>query len=135
MFYKIVSGGCVVDATTSLNYVRWQEKNRLFLSCSAEDAQGIITSGGENIYLLDGMPRISGFEYASISEIDEAEYLALREEIDAGNEILDPDAEEETPDSVPKTRLQSLEEQVAAIAAENELLTECILELTALIYG
>ena len=61
MYYKIVSGGVIVDAVKgSLNYVRWQEKNRVVLSCEEADADGIISSNGSDIYLLESAPALDG---------------------------------------------------------------------------
>ena len=115
MYYKIISGGLIVDASEDLNYVRWQEKNRIFLTCGAENADGIVTSDGQAIYLLPETDQIGEYAYASTAEITYEEYVEIREELDAGAEI--PDEEEEIPDTPAKTRLQMLEEQVAELTS------------------
>jgi len=138
LYYKIISEGAIVDACDGMSYVRWQAKNRIFLSCDAADADGVITSDGADIYLLTGADPVEGVAYATISEITEEEYIALREELDAGDEIVEPDAEPDTDpdDSGPgKTRLRLLEERVAELSAANAMLTECILEMSEVVYG
>jgi len=136
MYYKIVSNGTIVDASSGLSYVRWQEKNRLWLSCEAQDANGILTSNGEAIYLLEGAAAMDGYSYAMATEITEAEYLVLREELDAGDEIVDPDQpDDQEPDTPSKTRLQLLEARVAELQEVNDMLTECLLEMSEIVYG
>lgn len=134
MYYKIISEGKIVDACDGLNYVRWQEKNRIFLSCEAEDAEGIVTSNGADIYLLPDVEAVEGFAYATATEITEEEYTALRDELDAGGTVIEPD-EDPDGDSPGKTRLRLLEEQVAELAEANAMLTECLLEMSEVVYG
>ncbi len=134
MYYKIISDGQIVDASDSLRYVRWQEKNRIFLSCEESEADGIVTSDGADIYLLLTSEAREGYRYAIVADIGEEEYLALREELDAGQEIADDgDAGQEGTEA--KTRLRLLEEQVAALAEVNDMLTECLLEMSEIVYG
>ena len=133
MYYKIVSDGQVVDASDGLKYVRWQEKNRIFLSCAESEADGIVTSDGADIYLLASSEPRDGYAYAVVSEIGEDEFLALRDELDAGAEI--EDGSEESGDTAAKTRLRLLEEQVAALQEVNDMLTECLLEMSEIVYG
>lgn len=134
MFYKIVKDSQIVDVSDGLKYVRWQEKNRIFLSCAEEDAEGIVSSNGQDIYLLITSEPRDGYESAVVSEIGEEEYLALREELDAGEEIIDGGDDEEE-DTQAKTRLRMLEEQVAALQEVNDMLTECLLEMSEIVYG
>lgn len=135
MYYKIVSGGTIVDAVNgSLNYVRWQEKNRVFLSCEEADADGIISSGGSDIYLLKGVPALDGYAHVTVAEITEEEYTVIREELDAGTVIDEPDDDDPAPDK-PKTRLRLLEDQVAELSETNAMLLECLLEMSEIVYG
>ena len=137
MYYKIVSGGTIVDAVNgSLNYVRWQEKNRVFLSCEEADADGIISSNGSDIYLLESAPALDGYVRVTVAEITEEEYTVIREELDAGTVIDEPDDDDPAPDK-PKTRLRLrlLEDQVAELSETNAMLLECLLEMSEIVYG
>lgn len=140
MYYKIVSGGQIVDVCDGLNFVRWQKKNSLFLACSNEaEAGGIISSDGSTIYLLEGAEQVNDLAYAHYAEIDEDTYNSLREQL-IENGILDDPKEEspsteeentETSEPVAKSEerqlIESLQEQV-------NMLTECILEMSELVY-
>lgn len=133
MYWKIVSGGKIIDAAEDrLNYVRWQEKNRIYIACGVESAEAVVTTDGEEIYLLPGTPQVSGLDYAEVLEISEEEYLHICEELDAGGEVIDP---EEKPGGEPKTRLRYLEEQVKSLAEMNSMLVECVMELSEIIYA
>ena len=128
MYYKIVADGIIVDACEDIRFVKWQEKNRVWLNCGENNADGIVTSDGESIYLI-GEKEIDGYGHAAYSEITEEESAEIRAEIDAGREIPDEGGEEEEEeDTPPKTRLAALEETVS-------LLTECILEMSGIVYG
>ena len=134
MYYKIISGGQIVDACEWLNYVRWQEKNRLLLTCSESEADGIVSSDGANVYLLEGAAQIGDYPTATITEITKEEYDELRDELDSGAEIPDDSGNEE-PDTPAKTRLQALEETVAELTETNFMLVECLLEMSEIVYG
>ena len=135
MYYKYVMDGQIVDATDHLAFVRYQERHRLFLHCETEaEADGVLSSDGSTIYLLSGKAQIGDLGFVAYSEIEEEEYLRIREELDAG-EIIDDDEPDADTDSGAKTRLQQLEEQVAALQEVNDMLTECLLEMSEIVYG
>lgn len=142
MHYKIISGGQIIDACESLNYVRWQDKNRLFIGCTSEWADGLISSDGSEIYILDGarpldLPADAAYQTVTYEEITPEEYQEIRDELDAGQAIVIPDAEEPSGEDSPKpqTRLAQLEDQVAELADQNAMLIECILEMSEVVYG
>lgn len=142
MYYKIVSGGEIVDVCDSLTFVRWQSKNGMFLNCkSASAAAGIVSSDGSTIYLLDGAEQVSGLEYAAYSEISAEEYESLREQLIENGVLSDQEtgaAEESSADDTTGTtetvKKSTLLVQVEALQAQVELLTECLLEISGLIY-
>ena len=135
MYYIATSGNKVVDAGDSLIYVRWQEKNSLWLTCSEEDAEGIVSYDGADIFLLEGSEPREGFLIAAVTEVTEEEYLSVREELDAGAEIAAPNVPDPGPETPAKTRLKQLEDQVAALQEVNDMLTECLLEMSEIVYG
>lgn len=131
MYYKIIYNGLVVDACDGLNFVKFQEKNRIYISCGEAEAEGIVSSKGDQIYLLN---RSGETVYATYTEITKEEYDELREELDAGDSIPDDSGDTE-PDTPAKTRLQMLEEQVTELTQVNGMLIECILEMSEIVYG
>ncbi len=135
MYYKIVSDGLIVDACDGMRFVRWQERNRMMLSCDEAGADGILTSDGSTVYLIEGGLVMDGYATATYEEITQEEYEELRAEIDAGEEIPNPDEPDPEPEEGPKTRLQALEEQVAELSQTNWMLIECLLEMSEVVYG
>ena len=135
MYYKIISDGYVVDACDGLNCVRWQAKNRVWLTCGEREAEGVVSSDGGAIYLVREGLVMEGYSNATYEAITPEEYAEIRAEIDAGREIIAPDEPEPEPDTPAKTRLQALEAAVDALTQENAMLTECILEMSEIIYG
>ena len=133
MYYKIIYNGFVVDACDGLNFVRFQEKNSIFLSCEEEEADGIVSSNGSEIFLLNDIG--SGETvYSTYVEITKEEYDVLRDELDAGDSVPEDSGDEE-PDTPAKTRLAILEETVAELSQTNWMLVECLLEMSEIGYG
>ena len=126
MYYKIICNGIIIDACDGLSTVRYQGNNCVWMNCPAQLAQGLVASDGGEIYLLQPMDGIEG-RIVTYEEIDAETYAELREEIDAGRTVPEPEPEPE-PDTPGKTRLAALEEAV-------DMLTECILEMSEIIYG
>ena len=141
MYYKIVSGGQIVDVCDGLTFVRWQKKNELFLTCdNEEDADGIISSDGSTIYLLEGAEQVGDLKYAHYAEIDEETYNSLREQL-IENGMLDdpkedPPAAEEGGNTEPSQPVAKSEERqlIESLQAQVDMLTECILEMSELVY-
>ena len=135
MYYKIVSNGIIVDACEEMRFVKWQNKNCIWLNCEEREADGIVTSNGEDIYILPGGEPVDGFAEGTYSEITEEEYAEIREEIDAGEEIPDEDGGDDEPTNPSRTRLAALEEKIASMEQENYMLTECLLEISEILWG
>lgn len=140
MFYKIISGGQIVDVCDGLTFVRWNQKSNLFLTTSKEEhATGILSSDSSTIYLKEGTDQIGDLEYASYKEIDKETYASLREELvengvlDVPQESEDDHTEEADQEQEPvkkskeMKRIEKLQEQV-------DFLTECLLEMSEHVY-
>lgn len=134
MFYKIISGGYIVDACNGLSCVRWQEKNKIFVSCAEQYAEGFVSSDGKKIFLLPSAPERLGLDRGEPVEIDEETYHELVQElIDKGIIIIDDEDEPEDPDEpVPKSQLL---QRVELLEEQNQMLVECILEMSEVVYG
>lgn len=142
MYYKIISDGQIVDVCDGLTFVRWKKKNSIFLTSNNEaEADGIISSDGSTIYLLEGAEQVNDLTYASYAEIDEETYTALRAEL-VENGVLDNPQEEtpstgegdgdtETSEPVAKSKERQL---IESLQAQVDMLTECVLELSEIVY-
>ena len=134
MYFKIITDGQIIDACDGLTFVKWQEKNQLFLHCEENDADGIVSSDGENIYLFEDTGDINDLQHVKIVEITKEDFEELRAElIDNGAiDADDADEEESGRGEIKKAewlqRLEELEEQ-------NGMLLECLLEMSEVVYG
>lgn len=132
MFYKIVCDGKIIDACTVLNYVKWQDRNHIFMSCDAYDADGIVSSNESEIYLFEDADMTGDYKYVTYAEITEDVYYEILDELDKGDPIDDDPQDEGETEPVVKheliERLESLEEM-------NGILTECILEMSEVVYA
>lgn len=155
-YYKIKSGDTVIDVNCV--FLKWQEKHRVLVDCPAEEAQFIITSDQLHVYHVPWLHKVpAGYgEYESIDAvpIEKEEYTALKATLETGESVEEPDEEytgddeggggateqeEEQPEAVltlPEMRRQIIALQAAneELAARNEMLEECILEMSEIIY-
>ena len=150
MFYKIMQGNTVIDAIAGVQYVVFQERNRLNIIGKKAEAFGIMSSDMSTIWHVEGLAEIpAGSEYQTVVmvEITEEEYDTLREQLTAGDVIEDPEEEQqpdegetEEPEVVMsptemRLRINELTATVEALTAEKDMLMECVLEMSAVIYA
>ena len=134
MYYKIISDGLIVDACSELNYVRWQERNRLFLSCEQAGADGFVSSDGSQIYLLENTADIEDLPHATFTEITLEEYTEIRNELIDGGAI---DADTTDPEEEARQEFNRSEilKRMEELEAQNMILIECIMEMSEVVYG
>lgn len=150
MFYKIMQGNTVIDAIAGVQYVVFQERNRLNILGKKAEAFGIMSSDMSTIWHVDGLAEIpAGSEYQTVAmvEITEEEYDTLREQLAAGDVVEDPEEEQqpdegttEEPEVVMsptemRLRINELTATVEALTAEKDMLMECVLEMSAVVYA
>jgi hypothetical protein len=141
MSYKYISDGQIVDAAKKPCFVRYDTRLKLFLACKESQAQGIASHDGKTYWHLDGCEEfgVDGYETVSAVPISDEEAEAILKELDAGNVPDDGSLEEETPaeteEEIRKTAAQVLEERIAALQEQNDFLTECLLEISTVVYG
>lgn len=76
MFYKVILNGRVIDALDHLYFVKYQPKHGIMVNCTADDAQGVLSSNKKYIWHVDGYYNIPvpGYDTVTIKEIDKYEY-------------------------------------------------------------
>lgn len=101
MYYKVIKidDNSVVDAISSLRYVRRNPRNGVILSCNEKSGQGIISYDGSTIYQLPNKDSF-GDEYDIITlvEIDETEFREIRTLVDSMKPKPEEPDEEEFPE-------------------------------------
>lgn len=97
-YYKVIANGTVIDA--NFVWLKWQEKNRILIGCDAEDAQFIQSTDQAHVWRvpwLNPVPAGAGeYETVEAVEITEEEYITIRQQLDDGFEVVEPE-EPETP--------------------------------------
>ena len=95
-YYKLISGTNIVGIATSLEFRRFQKKNKIILICNEQSAQYV--QYGDILYHDNWMLPITTdlykYEVADIIQIEETEYNALKSALEVEDEIVD---EPETP--------------------------------------
>lgn len=104
MWYKVVnSDNIIIDVLESLNYVMFQETNKLLLSCNQRKAQGILSSDQTVVWHLETLqefpPTAPIYATVKVVEIDEDTYLALKESLEMGEQPIEPPTEDNSSDS------------------------------------
>lgn len=142
MYYKVILGSTIVDAQERLHYVMWQEENQLLLTCSADQANGIVSSDGSMVWHLDGLPEFLSGDYQTVRvvDIDLDEYEQLVEQLKKEEEIPDPSTgETETVLAGQSTTellltIQSLQAEIESLKEQDEFLSDCLLEMSEAVY-
>ncbi len=145
MYYKLVSNGNVVEAINT-DEALWIVENPHSYSLYAglrENAWGVQASGEGSLWHLDGLPVFHDYPdvpTVTLQEIGEGEYTALLAELEAGRIIEaesepDPDTGEMEEKPEAKTIIQQLREQITALQETNDMLTECLLEMSEVVYN
>lgn len=151
-YYKVISNGVVIDA----NYVwlKWQTKHRILLGCEPHEANYIQSSDQAHVWRVQWLNPVPAdaptFETVEAVEISEEEYLEIRKQLDDGFEVVVPEEipEEEIPEDTttetPSIEVMTPEEMRRKIiyleaaleeqAKTNDILTECLLEMSTVIY-
>lgn len=80
MYYKVIKDNRVIDVLDNLIYLKWQDKHKIMVLCTEDDAQAILSSDQNTIWheeTLYNVP-VSGYDTVKLVEVDEYEYKQLR---------------------------------------------------------
>ena len=147
-YYKLVSGELIVDAICD-DDARWIVENRHNYSTftgSQAEASGVLSSDGSKVWHIEGKPAFHDFpQYPTVQlvEVEQVEYDALIEELTANGAINVPgDPMDDTSPGADDAQrvaklpaIAALEKMVAELLQQNEMLTECLLEMSEVVYG
>ena len=143
IYFKVLQNKTVIDAGHS--FLTWNERYHDFFYCETDSAQFVQSSRNEKIYRdawLKPFPsEATGYELAEVVVIDETEYNDVVALLDEGEPVpqeeepeeivpeVIPEEEEERPMTISEMRQTILNQQ-----EQIQMLTECILELSEVIY-
>ena len=152
-YYKIVEDGKIIAAGSTSDLRKVQAKHLILVTAGEDDAEFIQI--GEELYRDNwfAAPKYLELPYkaAKITVIDQEEYDSIKEAIRQDEEIFEvpeddgsgsdsseaPDEGTEETETLPsaRERLAQLEEQVETLQQTNDMLTECLLEMSEIVYG
>lgn len=81
MFYKVIKNKNVIDALSSIQFVKFQLKHKILLLCNEDEAEGILSSTGDTAYHISSLNPfpVNDFAAVELKEITEHEYNQLRQ--------------------------------------------------------
>lgn len=142
-YYKLVSGDEVVDAICAedANWIVENPTNYSLYSGPESLAWGIESTDATTTWHIWGKPvfhKFPDYETVTLVEVEESDYEEIIAEIIAGRipeKMIDPEEVPSGPEDNAKTKIAALEEKIAQLLEENEMLVECILEMSEIVYG
>lgn len=81
MYYKVIKDNNVIDVLDNLIYLKWQDKHKIMVLTSEDDAQAILGSDKNTIWherTLYNIPVESDYDVVDLVEISKFEYDKLR---------------------------------------------------------
>lgn len=153
-YYKVIANGTVIDA--NFIFLKWQEKHGILIGCDAQEAQFIQSTDQAKVWTtpwLNPAPEAAGeYETVEAVEITAEEYAAIREQLDDGETVVEPEPEQPQPDNPDEGEgdsgsgetVMSTAEMRRIITEQAELLQEqadrldflegCLLEMSEVVY-
>ncbi len=145
-YFKIIQDGAIIGCGT--NFIAWLPRTRRFAICDMDLAQAVIDVISEQRFhaeWLAAVPAESGvvFPTAEVVLIDADEYNDIYEELSDGEPIPIPEPEPEPtppepepePEEQPRMTVQEMREKITEQEDQIAMLTECLLEMSEIIYG
>ena len=130
MMYKIIYNNMIIDVMKKLKYCKYVKIANRTLLCDKTSANCIVSSDGSQVYHISGtlaMP--DTYKSVQIVEIDQEEYDYLCSLTIQENPIPVELQDDELDDPV------VLKQRVTELQNEVEMLTNCILEMSTIIYS
>jgi hypothetical protein len=145
-YYKVIANGTVIDA----NYIwlRWQRKHNILIGCEPHEANYIQSYDQAQVWRVQWLNPVPAdapiFETIDAVEISEEEYLDLRSQLDSGLTPVEPEPEPEPeypdpvePEPEPEVVMtpEEMRRRIVELTEHNQMLEECLLEMSEVVYG
>ena len=146
VYLKLQRDNTVVGATAieDPHYLKYQERNHMIVMCPESEATGILANDVNTMYHLAGRDELQGVEEPLLDAyfIDVYEYELIVENLDDDDIINPPEPSEDdqeddeymTPE-VMRTKILELSELVTELQDANEFLSDCLIEMSEVVYG
>lgn len=133
-----------VEEISDPSYVCYQKRNSILVRCSEKEAQGIMSATENTIYQIHGKEKLQGIEEQLLDAffIDDFEYEVLKNKIGEMSDDTETGVEDiETEEIKVLTfaemaqKISTLEKALAEEKQRNDMLEECILEMSETVYA
>ena len=152
-YYKVIADGNVIDA--NFVFLKWQHKHHILIGCDASEGEFIQSSDQEKVWRttwLNPPPQEAGeYETVNAVEISEEEYEEIREQLDSGEEVpepeppdvsteppTEPDEPEESEPVMSAAEMRRIiteqAEKIKEQDARMEFIEDCLLEMSEVVY-
>jgi len=147
VYIELQSNGTTVGAEALENpvYIKYQDKNKMLLRCNQKEAQGIMSADNNTIYQLKDKPELKGVEENILNAffISKEDYenikVTLPDIDEEETEEHSPDEEQQETNTMNTAQMRAeiikLTESVKTLQEQNQMLTDCILEISENIYA
>ena len=145
-YYKVIANGTVIDANRV--WLKWQGKHRILIGCEPHEANYIQSYDQEKVWRVQWLNPVPAdapvFETVDAVEISEEEYLDLRSQLDSGLTPVEPEPEPEPeypdpvePEPEPEVVMtpEEMRRRIVELTEHNQMLEECLLEMSEVVYG
>lgn len=80
MYYKVMYNDRVIDVLDHLVYVKYQPKHNILTLCSENEAQGFLSSNGDEVWHSEELYKfpVEGYDTVQLIQIDTYEYRKLK---------------------------------------------------------
>ena len=136
LYLKIMDGETIVSAEAHEDpvYICRQQKNDILVRCPDVHAQGILSLDGETVYQLHGKTSFGDPSAYEAYPIYVEEYDEIMRSLPPEEDPEDEDPEiPDDPEAEILTRAE-LTALVRELQAQNEMLEECLLEMSEIVY-
>lgn len=141
-YFKVVEDGKVIDV--GFTFLKWNEKRNRFFLCSIEEAQFAqgLHDDVYHAYWFRKAPAAAGtYPEHDIVMINDVEFDELKALLDDGEVIEEPDIpapvqpEPVIPSDEKPMTVAEMRQTILAQQEQIDILTECILEMSELVYN
>lgn len=122
-------------------FIKFQEKHQCLLICPEKEAQGVMSANGGVKYQLENKQSIPSDEDLLVASfIDEIDYETLSVSFDDPKEDVPDEIEDNEKESYMtaaqmRLRIKELTEELSKEKERNDMLEECIIEMSEIVYA
>ncbi len=139
-----------VESAEEFVFVKYQDKNQIIIRCLEKEAQGVISAESDStIYQLLGKEKIKGIDgdvltakFICKEDYENLQALFSNNDKKDDSSSTEPDGKDDNPDTSSvmttaqmRATIISLSSDVKDLKEQNQMLTECLLDMSEQVYA